>query len=89
MHRQSFIFIVTLSVLACIFLMIYKQATITKLLYEQQELEKEHAQAIALNQQLTKEYYHLKNPALVQDYAKKTLGMQKSTLSHVRKIPKE
>jgi len=87
-HRQSFIFFVVVSVLACVFLMIYKQAYITKLFYEQQTLEKEHAEITAMHARLTQELYRLKNPALVQDSVIKTLGMKKIALAQVRKIKK-
>jgi len=83
-RRQSFIFFVAASVLACVFLMIYKQAYITKLLYEQQTLEKEHAELTATYARLTQELYRLKNPAVVQDYALKSLGMKKVALAQAR-----
>lgn len=87
-HRQSFIFFVVVSVLACVFLMIYKQAYITKLLYEQQALEREHAEITAIHARLIQELYRLKNPALVQDSVVKTLHMKKITLVQVHKIKK-
>ena len=83
MRRQSFIFFVAVSVLACVFLMIYKQASITKLLYEQQRLEKEHAEVTAIHARLTQEFYRLKNPVSIQDYALKSLGMAKIALAQV------
>lgn len=88
MHRQSFILFVVVSVLTCVFLMIYKQAYITKQLYEQQTLEKKHAEITATHARLAQELYRLKNPALVQEQVVKTLEMKKVALAQVRKIKK-
>ena len=71
-----------------VFLLIYKQATVTKLLYQQQSLEKEYAELTAQQARLTQQLFRLKNPTAVQDYARKTLGMQKTALANVRRIQK-
>lgn len=88
MHRQSFFLLVASSVLACVFLLIYKQTYITKLLYEQQVLEKEHTELLAQKAQLSQQLSYLSNATAVQEHATKVLGMKKLALTQVHKLNK-
>ncbi len=88
MHRQSFMLLSISSILACVFLLIYKQTYITQLLYEQQTLEKEHAELLAQKAQFSQQLSYLNNATTVQEYAVNVLGMKKISIKQVHRIDK-
>ena len=88
MHRQSFMLLSISSILACVFLLIYKQTYITQLLYEQQALEKEHTELLAQKAQLSQQLSRLNNATTVQEYAVNVLGMKKISIKQVHRIDK-
>jgi len=87
-RRQSFVIFAASGVVLSVFLLIYKQATVTRLLYQQQVLEKECAEQTAIQARLTQQLFRIKNPVRVQEYAGKMLGMQKTMLKNIRRITK-
>ncbi len=87
-RQQSFVFLVVSTVLAGVFLLIYKQTYITQLLYEQQTLEKEHAELLAQKAQFSQQLSYLNNATTVQEYAVNVLGMKKISIKQVHRIDK-
>lgn len=88
-RRQSFMVFVMSAIVLGVFLLIYKQASVTQLLYQQQILEKEYTELIAQQARLTQQFFRLKNPTGIQTYATKVLGLQKTVLASVRQIKQD
>ena len=88
LRKQSFVILVFSVIVLGVFLLIYKQATVTRLLYQQQKLEKEYAECTGQHIRLTQQLFKIKNPASIQNYACKILGMQKTVLASVHRMPK-
>jgi len=86
--RHAFAILVITSLVTGVFLLIYKQAAVTRLFYQQQKLEKEYAEGTAQHIRLTQQLFKIKNPRRIQEYAHNELGMKKTVLAHVHRVPK-
>ncbi|HBR70963.1 TPA: hypothetical protein DIC20_01495 [Candidatus Dependentiae bacterium] len=69
-----------------IFLLIYKQSLFTKASYEQQILEQQRNELREEEMTFTQQFYQLKNPKKINEYATKKLGMKKMSLQQAKKI---
>jgi len=88
-HRQSLILLVVVSALIAIFLLIYKQTCVTRLLYEQQLHEKEKTELEAHAAQLEQQLLRLNDATAIRTYTTNTLGMKKVRLAQVSRIGKK
>lgn len=85
--RKNLFFVVFIIVnIVFIFLQIHKQSRFVNLAYEKQRLEKEKDQLIQKKNNLTQEFYQLKNPTSIKDFAKNKLDMKTIKLTQIKKI---
>lgn len=86
MRRSSFIALIIAGHVLFIFLTIYQQTWITRLLYKQQELERTKTLLTTQKATLEQTLYTLKNPQTISQYAITQLHMQPISLRNVYQL---
>lgn len=86
MKKNRGIIVVSFVAIAFLFMLIYKQSWVTKLLYEQQRLVNRKTELQKECDVLNTQLYHLQDPHRVYQYAHEALNLQPIAITQAKSI---